>query len=102
MKIIKLVSERIDEEQNDACYYAKKALEYKDQYRRLAEVFYNLSQEEVKHAAMLHTEVVKLIEEYRTKSGNPPPAMMAIYEYLHQKSIEKAEEIKRYQALFLD
>ena len=102
MKVIKLVSEKIAEEQHDACTYAKLALEYRDSRRRLAEVFYALSKEEVNHASMLHAEVVKIIEEYRAKSGDPPPSMMAVYEYLHGKSIEKAEEIKRYQSMFLE
>lgn len=102
MKIIKLVCGKIDEEQYDACSYAKLAIEYRDSHRRLAEVFYSLSQEEVKHATMLHNEVVRLIEDYRSKNGEPPVAMMAVYEYLHGKSIEKAEEIKRYQSMFLE
>ena len=49
---------------------------------------------------MLHNEVVKIIEEYRKKEGEPPATMMAVYEYVHQKHIERLAEAHRYQDIF--
>ena len=100
MKIIQAVTDHINEEIHDACTYAKMALEYKDQYRSLADVFFALSQEEMRHSTILHNEVVKLIADYRQQHGEPPAEMLAVYDYLHKKSIEKAEEVKRYQQMY--
>ena len=100
MTIIKTLHGKIDEEIHDACDYAKLALEHKDAHRALADVFYTLSLDEVRHSMMLHNEVVKLIEEYRKEHGDPPEGMQAVYDYLHQQSIEKSEKVKRYQAMY--
>ena len=100
MKIIKKLSEHIDEEIKDATCYAKWALEVKDDRRALADTLFNLSMDEMKHANTLHDSVVAIIEEYRRTEGEPPEAMMAVYEYLHQRQIEKAQEAKNYQAMY--
>lgn len=100
MKIIQELSEYIEEEISDSCKYAKKALEWKDKKRDLADVFYQLSQEEMKHMQMLHNEVVKLIEDYRRKNGEPPSDMQAVYNYLHERQIEHASKAKSYQSMY--
>ena len=102
MKIIEQLSEYIEEEINDSCKYGKMALEWKNQKRNLADVFYTLSQEELRHMQMLHGEVVRMIDEYRQTNGEPPDDMLAVYEYLHRKQIEHAGEAKSYQALYKD
>jgi len=100
VKIIQIVTDHINEEIADAKTYAVLALENKDTYHSLAEVFYSLSNEEMRHSNILHGEVVKLIAEYRQQKGDPPVEMLAVYDYLHKKSIEAAEEVKRYQQMF--
>ena len=100
MLLIKTLKGKIAEELHDACEYAKLALEHKDEHRQLADVFYTLSLDEVRHSMMLHQEVVRVIEEYRKTKGDPPPAMQALYDYLHELNIEKMEKVKRYQAMY--
>lgn len=100
MKIIEWLSERIDEEIKDGECYAKHAVLYKKDYPRLAETLIKISEEELKHMALLHNEVVDIIEEYRRTNGDPPSDMLAIYEYLHKKQIEKTANVKAMQSQF--
>lgn len=100
MVIIEQLSEYIDEEICDAKKYIKHALEVKDTHPVLAEVLNQLSLEEMQHMQRLHTEVERLISEYRKEHGEPPAAMLAVYDYLHKKSIEKAKEVRMYQTMF--
>lgn len=100
MKVIEKLSEHIDEEISDAKCYAKWAIKEKETNSSLADVLYSLSLDEVKHANMLHNEVTRIIEAYRREKGDPPPSMLAVYEYLHKKEINKMAEVKHYQSLY--
>ena len=87
----------IEDEISDIKKYAKKAAEVKDEYPALAQALFNISNQEATHQAILHAEVVKLIEEHKRLHGEPPAAMMAVYDYVHKKHIEKMAEARRYQ-----
>ena len=100
MKIIKVLSDKIEEEVCDAMAYVKLAIEYKDERPELARNFYNLSLQEMDHMNALHNSVVKIIDEYRKTNGEPPAAMQAIYDYVHEQNIEEAAEVKRLQSMF--
>ena len=67
MVIIKKISEKIDEELHDAEKYIKCAYKVEDDYPQLADVYYKLSLEEMKHVTMLHEAVVAIINEYKRK-----------------------------------
>ena len=96
MREIKKISEQIDEELQDAEKYLKCAKKYKIDNPTLADVYYNLSLEEMNHVSMLHEAGVRLIEEY--SATNPiPEGMQAIYDYLHERHIKWAAKIKAKQ-----
>lgn len=100
MKIIKELSEMIEDELEGAEHYAKQAIYLKEEHPNLAGTLYEISTQEVRHVNMLHDEVVKLIKAHRESHGEPPPAMMAIYEWQHNRQIEKMKEVKILQSQF--
>ncbi len=100
MKIIEELSDFIEEEIGDAQKYAKMAVKLKAEYPTLAKTFYELSTEEMRHMQMLHDSVTKVINEYKMTHGEPPAAMMTVYEYLHKKQIEHAAQAKHYQSMY--
>ena len=100
MKIIKVISEKIAEEINDADAYINLATEWKAEQPEAAKLFSELSTQEVRHADMLHEVVVKLISEYRETNGEPPAAMLALYDYLHGQQIENAMRVKVKQGMY--
>ena len=100
MKIIKRISDMIADELEGAEEYAKCAIKYKDDHPTLAKTFYDISTDEMRHVSLLHDEIVKLIETYRKEHGDPPAAMLAVYDYLHEKQIEEANEVRGYQAQY--
>lgn len=100
MKLIEKLSEMIEEEIEDAEKYAKCALKYKDIDSVLAKTFFDLSTDEMRHMNLLHEEVARIIAQYRKEHGEPPTAMQSVYDYLHEKQIEKAKDVRDYQAMY--
>ena len=100
MQIIKDLSEYIDEELGDSQKYAKKALCFKTENPSLAQLFYQLSIEEMDHMNRLHNEFERVILKYQEKGAEAPEGMMLAYEILHSRAIEWAKEIKVMQAMF--
>lgn len=94
MKLIQNLSEMISEEISDAKKYAMCGLSHKEDDPELSRTFMALAAEELTHATRLHDHVVRIIKAYRDKNGEPPAAMMAVYEYLHKKNIEAMAEVK--------
>ena len=100
MKVIQDVTDMIHEELADAKKYAECALKRKDDYPDLVRTFYNLSMQEMEHMAMLHDAVTAIIADVRKTKGDPPPNMESVYDYLHEKEIEKAADVRRLQAMY--
>ena len=100
MKLIRDLQELIEDEIHDVKKYAKMATELKDEHPALAQTLFNISVQEDGHQAAIHNEVVKLIEEHRRTHGDPPETMMAVYEYLHKRSIDKLAEARLCQEMY--
>ena len=100
MKLIETLSDKISDEIHDAKSYARMALEQKDTRPDLARTLYTISLEEMDHMARLHNSVVGIIESYRQEHGEPPAAMLAVYDYLHKQQIAKAADAKALQDMF--
>ena len=100
MTIIKCLSEKIEDELHDASDYVELAMKWKAEYPEVAELFYDLSGEEMEHMNKLHEAVQDLIEAHRKKKGEPPKEMLVLYDYLHQKHKATATEIKVKQGMY--
>lgn len=89
----------IDEELDGACEYSRSALKYKESHPALAKVFYDIANQEMQHVDALHGQVSNIINTQKS-AGIQPPEMMAIYEYVHKKQIDKAAKVKAYLAQY--
>ena len=99
MKIIKCLVENIRDEMHDAEKYAKLAMEHKADYPELAETFLTLSKQEVNHANILHSQVERFIRNHREENGDPPAAMMAVYDWEHEKMIDAMARTRALQEM---
>ena len=100
MQIINELEEHIDEEICDAKKYAELALKYKTENKSLADLYYTLANEEMGHMSKLHEQVVSIIEAYKKEKGEPPADMMAVYNFVHKKDIEKSKDAKMLIAMY--
>jgi ferritin len=100
MEIIKCLSEKIEDELHDAQDYVDLAMKWRSQSPETAELFYELSEEEMGHMEKLHGAVTKLIEKHRMQRGEPPKDMMTLYEYLHEKHKAAATQVKVMQGMY--
>lgn len=100
MKEIKILTDHIEEELEDAYTYIKLAHEYKESNPEMADVFYRLSNEEMTHQDMLHKQVKEIIMDYKRQHGEPPVAMEAVYNHLHERFLEKAAKVVNMQNMY--
>lgn len=100
MTLIKELEELIEDEIHDVEKYAKMAADMKPAHPALAQVLITIASQEENHQAMLHGEVVKIIEAHRKQHGEPPATMMAVYDFLHKRHINKLAEARRYIEIY--
>ena len=100
MKLIQYLSDRIEGEIKDACSYIDEAIQCKNEYPDEANTLYELSIGEMEDMETLHEMVVKLIEKYRAEHGEPPEKMQWRYEFLHERHIADATQVKVKQGMF--
>lgn len=96
MRIIKKLCAMIDDEIDGAITYAENAVLYKDDEPELARMFAELADAELKHISRLHEEVVEFIGKARDSGVTVPTGMMETYTYLHERHIERANEVRNY------
>lgn len=101
MQVIKCLSENIECTLDAAEENIKKAVKYKDEFPVAAKAFYTQSTLLMDSIKGQHDAVVTLIEAYRKEKGEPPAPMMAIYNYMHERHINKAAAIKNLQDMFM-
>lgn len=101
MVVIKCLSESIEATLDMAEDSIKAAIKYKEEYPIAAKAFYTKSATLMDSIKLEHDAVVALIESHRKEKGEPPAPMMAIYNYMHERHINKAAAIKNLQDMFM-
>ena len=96
MKVIAKLIDMMHDELEGAEEYAMCALKYKAEHPKLAQRLNELAGVELQHLKILHGEVERMIEDYRSKEGEPPADMLAVYNYEHEKMIKEAAKVKTY------
>ena len=99
-ELISQLSKNIVDELHDAEKYAKSALYYKNERQTLAELYYSLSLDEMKHMNQLHNSVVKMIDEAKGDGEEIQERTQETYSCLHELFIEKSKEIRMLQTMF--
>lgn len=94
MRSIKGIVEDIREELEGAEKYAKRAAHNKGSDDGLAAMYAEMAQQELTHADKLHGRAVEMIKKHRMEHGEPPAAMLAVWEWEHEKMNEQAAKIK--------
>ena len=100
MKVIKELSEMIEDTIECAEKYIDTAIEWKADYPDAAKALATVSDSEMASVGVLHSSVAKVIADYRKENGEPPALMMAVYDYLHSKHINNAARVKAKQAMY--
>jgi hypothetical protein len=94
MKILKDLIEKADDTLEEIEWYAEKALHYKAEHKQLADVYNKVADMHITIYDMLHKQMVDLIDEHRRSGHTPPPEMLAIWDYEHEKLIKEFAEAK--------
>lgn len=94
MKILTHLIEKAHDTMEEIEWYGEKALHYKAEHKSLADTYNKVADMHITIYDMLHKEMVNLIEEHKRMGHNPPPEMMAIWEYEHEKLIKEFKEAK--------
>lgn len=94
MKMIANIIEDIRGELDGAEEYAKKAAEYKEKDRSLSSTYSTAATQELSHVDAFHAQVVRVIQDYRSTGKEVPEGMQAVYDWEHEKMIDRVSRIK--------
>ena len=94
MIAIKELVGHIESELKDADEYADLALHYMDDDHTLSDMYRTLANEEINHAHKEHEQAVRLINAYKRDGNEPPAAMIAVWDWEHDRMVEHESDIK--------
>lgn len=94
MKILTNMIDKANDTLEEIEWYAEKALHLKADHKSVADVYNKIADMHITIYDMLHKEMVNLIDEHKRMGHNPPPEMLAIWDYEHEKLIKEFAEAK--------
>ena len=94
MKILTKMIDKANDTLEEVEWYAEKALHYKADNKSVADTYNKIADMHITIYDMLHKEMVNLIDEHKRMGHTPPPEMLAIWDYEHEKLIKEFAEAK--------
>lgn len=100
MKIIAKLCDEVETLLRQADDYIDCASHKRDEFPMVADMYYKLSEQRMNDQALVHNQVVSLIEGYKKEHDDVPENMKFLYNYLHEKFIDWASRIKVKQTMY--
>ena len=100
MDTIKKLLDLIDDELEDAMTYAEKAVKCKATHPEMAEMFFSLSLDELKHKGMLQNHLQRAVKECAEKYPEKAEAVQTLYDFEMDRNISWENSIRQYQAMY--
>lgn len=94
MKILTNLIDKANDTMGEIEWYAEKAHHLKTEHKALADAYIKIAEMHITIYDMLHTQMVSLIDQYKRDGHTPPPEMLAIWNYEHEKLIKEFAEAK--------
>lgn len=94
MKILTELIKKAEDTMEEVEWYGEKALHLKTDHKSLADAYNKIASEHIGIYELLHKEMVNLIEEHKRTGHQPPPEMLAIWNYEHEKMVKEFKEAK--------
>lgn len=100
MDTIKKLLDLINDELEDAMTYAEKAVKCKATHPDMAEMFFSLSMDELKHKNMLQNHLQKAVKECAEDCPEKAEAVNMLYDFELDRNISWENSIRQYQAMY--
>ena len=101
MRFIKELCEFIKEETQDACKYAKLAVQLKAEGKpNAAQLFYEIANQEVNHAGKIHELAIKEVNAAKASGAEIPAGMEQIWRWKHDEMMEDMAHAKSVLSLY--
>ena len=94
MRILVELIEKANDTMDEVEWYAEKAHHLRAEHKALADTYIKIAESHIDIYKMLHGRMVELIEEEKRKGVAPPPGMLAIWNYEHEKLVKDFSEAK--------
>jgi hypothetical protein len=94
MKTLVNLIDKAKDTMDEIEWYAEKAHHIRTEHKALADIYIKVAEMHIDIYKMLHEQMIDLIDEERRKGKIPPPEMLAVWEYEHERLVKEFAEAK--------
>lgn len=91
---MKKIQSQMEDELEGAWQYAKCAVDLKETDKQWADQYYMMAQQEYQHMNTLHSLAVAEIRKLEAEGDSSYSTMKDVYDYLHERMMDKAAEVQ--------